>query len=110
MNVPLLAVPYEDWACPNCGLSERVAALPPGAARFHPCPGLHDLTAPLLRAGTDATVTAAPRGDYLGRAQQRRGSDGRPYMAVETRHADGHTDLTVFPEVAVFGAAAGLEG
>lgn len=99
MNVPLLKVPYEDWACPNCGLSERVAALPPGASRFHTCPRLHMLTAPLVRAGARCSVVAEERQDYLGREVVRLGDDGKAYMAVRTIRDDGD-DLAVNAPVA----------
>ena len=105
MSVPLLEA-FTDWECPNCPAQERTRALPPNSSRFHPCPGVHGLTAPLVRAGTDVTVRAVERQDYLGREEQRTGDDGRPYMAVETVHADGRTDLAVFPGVAAFGARA----
>lgn len=89
MAVPLLKVPYEDWHCPNCGLSERTAALAPGSARFHTCPRLHNLTAPLVRAGTRCSVVAEERQDYLNGEVQATGDDGRPYMAVRTVRDDG---------------------
>lgn len=89
MAVPLLKVPYEDWHCPNCGVSERTRGLPPNAARFHTCPGLHMLTAPLVRAGVRCSVTAVERGDYLRGEVQATGDDGRPYMAVRTTRGDG---------------------
>jgi hypothetical protein len=98
--VALLLDAHQDWQCPNCGLADRTPAMPPNASRFHPCPKLHGLTAPLVRAGTDCKVTAIERGDYLQGEEQRTGDDGRPYMAVETQHADGHTDLAVFAGVA----------
>jgi hypothetical protein len=41
-------------------------------------------------------VRAVERGDYLRGETQRTGEDGKPYMAVETVHADGHNDLAVF--------------
>ena len=104
---PLLDA-WQDWECPHCALTEPTRPLPPEASRFHPCPGLHGLTAPLVRAGTDCQVVAVERGDYLAGERQRTGDDGRPYMAVETRHADGHTDLAVFPGVAVLGGSAGI--
>jgi len=87
---------WQDWECPNCHRAERTRPLPPNASRMHPCPLLHGLTAPLVRAGADCKVTAVERADYLGRETQRRGDDGRPYMAVETVHADGRTDAAVF--------------
>jgi hypothetical protein len=95
MAVPLLEA-WQDWTCPNCPAADRTPALPPNASRFHPCPGLHGLTAPMVRAGTDCTVRAVERGDYLRGETQRTGEDGKPYMAVETVHADGHNDLAVF--------------
>ena len=98
--VPLLEA-WTDWECPNgCGAAERTRSLPPNASRFHACPRLHSLTAPLVRAGTDCKLTASPREDYLGAEVQRTGDDGRPYMNVVTEHADGHTDCAVFSPVA----------
>jgi hypothetical protein len=103
---PLLDA-WQDWECPNCTVAERTRPLPPNASRFHTCAGLHGLTAPLVRAGTDCKVTAVERGDYLAGEEQRTGDDGRPYMAVRTDHADGSNDLAVFPGVAAFGGRAG---
>lgn len=98
--MPLLDA-WQDWECPNsCGVTERTRPLPPNASRFHTCPALHSLTAPLVRAGTDCKVTAVERGDYLRKEHQRTGDDGRPYMAVETVHADGHNDLAVYAAAA----------
>ena len=99
MNVPLL-VAHQDWYCPECGLEERTPPLPPNAARFHTCPKLHMLTAPLVRSGSDCKLVANERGDYLGNEVQKTGDDGKPYMNVETVHADGHNDLAVFSPVA----------
>ena len=75
-------------------MSERTPALPPNAARFHTCAGLHMLTAPLIRAGTSCKVEAELREDYLGTEIQATGDDGRPYMAVRTTRSDGD-DLAV---------------
>ena len=102
MAVPLLEA-FQDWTCPECGLAERTR---PVANRFHPCPKLHGLTAPLVLAGTDCKLTAVERGDYLRGATQRTGDDGRPYMAVVTERADGSNDAAVFAEVAKFGGTA----
>lgn len=93
-DVPLLRVPFEDWYCPNCGISERVAALPPGSSRYHTCPQLHMLSAPLLRANVYAKVEAEERTDYLRGEIQATGDDGKPYMAVRTTRDDGD-DLLV---------------
>lgn len=97
--VPLLRVPFEDWYCPNCGLTERVEVLPPNASRFHTCPRLHMLTAPLVRANVYAKVEAEERQDYLNGEIQAAGDDGKPYMAVRTTRDDGD-DLMVNAGVA----------
>ena len=103
---PLLEA-WQDWECPNCHLTERTRPQPVNSSRMHACPKLHGLTAPLVRAGTDCKVVAVERGDVLGHELQRAGDDGKPYMAVETIHADGHNDLAVFPGVAIAGVARG---
>jgi hypothetical protein len=100
VSAALLEV-FQDWACPNCPKAERTRALPPNETRFHPCPGLHGLTAPLVRAGTDCKVTAVERGDYLGGEHQRHGGDGRPYMAVVTEYGDGRNDAAVYAPAAL---------
>jgi hypothetical protein len=100
MTLAALLDPYVDWACPNCGLEERTRPLPPGASRFHPCPGLHMLIAPLVRAGVRAKVEAEEREDYLAGEIQRHGDDGKAYMAVRTTH-DGGEDLAVNAGLAV---------
>lgn len=97
---------WQDWECPNCHHTDRTRPLPPNASRFHTCPKLHGLVAPLVRAGTDCKVTAVERDDYLRDEEQRTGDDGKPYMAVVTERADGSNDVAVFPGVAAFGVRA----
>jgi hypothetical protein len=92
-RVPLL-VTVESWYCPNCPAVDTTRGLPANAARFHQCPGLHNLTAPLVRAGVRCAVTAEERQDYLGNDLQAMGDDGRAYMAVRTTRGDGE-DLLV---------------
>ena len=91
--IPLLET-FQDWTCPNCPAADRTPALPPNASRFHQCPGLHGLSAPLVRAGTDCKVTAAERQDYLGGDEQATGDDGKPYMSIRLTRPDGE-DLWV---------------
>lgn len=94
--MPLLSVPYEDWYCPNgCYAADRHTPLPPGATRYHPCPRLHGLNAPLERVGSDCTVEAIEREDYLNGDGQATGDDGKAYMSVATRYADGSVALAV---------------
>lgn len=97
----LLLDAWQDWGCPNCWVTERTRPHPPNATRFHPCAGLHGLTAPMIRAGVDCAVIAVPRGDYLNGAEQRTGDDGKPYMSVITKYADGSNDAAAFAEPAV---------
>lgn len=92
---------YQEWLCPNCGTTDRTPVLPPNASRYHTCPALHMLTAPLVRAGTDCRVIAVERGDYLRSSEQRTGDDGKPYTSVITERADGSNDTAVFAEPAV---------
>jgi hypothetical protein len=103
MGVVLLES-YEDLACPECGLAERIRVLPGNAARMHNCPGLHGLTAPLVPAGMNCRLVAIERSDYLNDEHQRTGDDGKPYQAVVTERADGSSDAHVFPAAARWGA------
>ena len=84
----------EEWYCPNgCYCTDWIEALPPGATRYHNCPKLHQLSAPLVRVGTDCTVEAIEREDYIGDQIQATGDDGKPYMSVITKYTDGRQDL-----------------
>jgi len=96
----LLTPAYQDWHCPRCGLDERTRPYPPNAARMHVCPALHMITAPMVPAGTDATLIANERQDYLGTEIQATGDDGRPYMSVYTLYGDGSNDCAVHAPVA----------
>ena len=93
MPAVLLLQAAHEWYCPNCPARE-VLRLPLNAARYHSCPGLHGLTAPLVPAGTRCAVTAEERQDYLGGDMQATGDDGKAYMAVRTTRDDGE-DLLV---------------
>lgn len=94
MAVPLIEA-YQDWRCPECGLSSRTPPLPPDASQYHDCPVLHGLTAPLVRAGTDCRLVAVERQDYLNGEIQATGDDGKPYMGIRTDYADGSNDYLV---------------
>jgi hypothetical protein len=87
-GIPLFHA-VQDWYCPNCPVTDRTPALPPGSSRYHPCPGLHGLNAPLIRAEIRCKVEAEVRADYLNGEIQATGDDGRPYMAVRTTRDDG---------------------
>jgi hypothetical protein len=63
--------------------------------RFHPCPGLAGVLAPMVPAGSDWSVTAHEREDYIGSQDVQLDGNGRPVMNVETVRDDG-TDILVF--------------
>lgn len=99
MRVPLLGR-VEDWRCPNCTHTERTRGLAANQQRFHPCPGLQGLNAPLVRAGVSAKVEALERPSSVGRELvQTAPGDGRPYYAIRTTRDDG-TDLVVLAPTA----------
>ena len=69
-GVPLLRA-MVDWECPNCWITDTAPPPPPGKVRFHNCPGLHGLSAPLVQAGISCKVTAEERQDYLAGRSRR---------------------------------------
>lgn len=99
MPIPLLNVPPQEWYCPNCACTDVTAPLPPGQSRYHACPGLHGLNAPLVREGTRAAVIASEREDYLSGDEQPVGDNGQVYMNVQVIRDDGY-DTTVFAPTA----------
>lgn len=99
MPTPLLER-VEDWRCPNCGRTEQTKGLPANAQRFHPCPRLKGLTAPMVRAHIKVKVEVVERGDWVGsELVQTAPEDGRPYLGVQTTRDDG-TDMAVFAATA----------
>lgn len=97
----LLRVPFDEWYCPNgCYCTETTPAMPANASRYHNCPNLHQLSAPLVRVGTDCAVEAVEREDYLNGDQQATGDDGKAYMAVVTKYSDGRQALLAHPGLA----------
>ena len=100
MNLRLAALidGHADWYCPNCPTTVTTPLLCPN--RYHTCPGLHGLVAPMIRTGVTAKVTALPREDYLNGEIQRTGDDGKPYGGVRTDYDDGSNDLVMFAPLA----------
>ena len=88
---------YTDLRCPQCGKTARVRNMVQKSARMHQCPKLRGLLAPMLREGVQAEVVLHERDDYVGKADVQLDPERqRPVMSMETRYADGHTDLTVY--------------
>ena len=97
MTLPLLSN-VRDWYCPNCGKTDQTVEARPHT-RFHTCPKLRYLVAPMLPAGTKAKVEAHEREDYVGTDVVQTDGDGRPVMSVVTTRDEG-TDVAVFAPVA----------
>ena len=104
MTVPILALPVHDWYCPNCGLTQQTREARPHT-RYHTCPKLRFLSAPMLPAGTKAKVEVHEREDYIGKGLPRLDANGRPLMNLETTRDDG-TDLMVFAPAATLHGSA----
>lgn len=100
----LLEPPVTRWECPNCDTRSATREVDPHS-RFHACPGLAGITAPLVPEGTRCKVTAHERGDYIGAEDVRYDNTGRPVMTVETVRDNGN-DLIVFAPTAHMGGGA----
>lgn len=92
MTVTLIAAETR-WMCPNCPLEETTVE-PRPHTRYHVCPGLRGLTAPMVPAGSKVKVTAVEREDYIG------DENAGPVMAVRTEREDGSNDVVVFAPTA----------
>lgn len=86
----------QRWGCPNC---PATAVTEGQLNRFHRCPGLGGLTAPMVLDGVRCKVVAEVREDYVGREDVQCDADGRPVMAVRTVRDDGE-DLAVLAPTA----------
>lgn len=92
----VLLTPERRWECPNCTTVTVTHEARPHTP-FHPCRGLHGLTAPFVAAGVKAKVAVVERGDYVGREKVQTDSDGRPVMAVVTTRDDGQDCAVLAP-------------
>lgn len=99
MNPKILQPPRTIWHCPNCPQTAVSRETEPHT-KFHSCPGLRGLTAPMVREGDDVRVEALEREDYVGAEDVQRDVDGRPVSAVVTTYADGRNDCVVFAPTA----------
>jgi hypothetical protein len=96
-------LPPTVWVCANgCPAMDRT----PGsvANRFHSCPALGGLTAPLVAEGSRVRVRAVEREDYEDGQVVQRDADGRPMQSVITERPDGSNDIVVLAPTAVWSA------
>ena len=91
----------QRWTCPNCTATAATVGQP---NRFHHCPGLGLITAPMVLAGTDCRVRAVLREDYVGDEIVQYDAWGRPVMAVVTDRSDGSNDVAVLAPTARWSA------
>lgn len=96
--VPLLQPQVTRWECPRCNTRDTTRETGPHT-RFHPCPSLGGLTAPMVREGERVNVVVHERDDYVG-GEDVQYADGRPIQSITTEHADGHTDVAVLAPTA----------
>lgn len=86
------------WYCPNCTAEDRTLNAQPHT-RFHPCPGLRGILAPMIEVGTKAKVYARDREDYVGKENVTKDANGRPVMSVVTERDDGQYTAVFAPHV-----------
>jgi hypothetical protein len=95
----LMLATIRRWNCPNCH-KEDVTTDPRPHTRFHICPALRGLTAPMLPAGTKAKVTAIEREDYVGTEHVQLDPErGRPVMSIVTTRDEGQDAIVFAPTV-----------
>jgi hypothetical protein len=96
--IPILETPVTEWYCPNCGATDQTREARPHT-RYHVCPKLRYLSAPMLPKGVAAKVEARDRDDYVGREDVQTDPAGRPIMSIVTTRDDGN-DVMVFAPAA----------
>jgi len=86
----------KTWECPKCPAQARTVD---EKVPMHVCPAL-GLLVPLLVVGGGSNLLVVERGDYVGKEDVQLDVNGRPVMAVVTRHSDGSEDRTVYAPTA----------
>lgn len=99
----IIEPPVQDWYCPNCKATDQTREARPHT-RWHSCPKLRGLSAPMLERHVKAKVSAHDREDYVGRDLPQTDEDGRPVMSITTERDDG-LDTIVLAPTAVGGSS-----
>jgi len=96
---------YTEWHCPNCGKRDRTQNTGPHI-RYHTCPKLRYLSAPMVRAGARAKVELREREDYVnGEKVQLDPERKRPVMSIVTTRDNGQDCVVFAPSATGKGAA-----
>lgn len=85
------------WLCPNCTATDLTKQAGPHT-RFHACPALGGLTAPMVPEGLHCDVRVHEREDYVG-TEDVQYANGRPVTAIEIVRDDGN-DVAVYAPTA----------
>lgn len=88
----------QHWVCPNCDHAEVTAG---ADNRFHSCPGLTGLLAPMVLDGVRCGVRAVVREDYVADEDVRYDGDGRPVMSVVVDRDEGQDCVVYAPAARV---------
>lgn len=86
----------QHWGCPTCTATAVTVGQP---NRFHTCPGLAGLLAPMVLDGVRCRIIVEERQDYIGDEDVALDGRGRPVMAVRTVRDDGE-DVAVYASTA----------
>lgn len=106
MTVAVLSA-VQHWVCAN-GCGQTFDSPTPVTNRFHTCPRLRYLQAPLVLEGTKARVFLREREDYVGgELVQLDPEKRRPVMSIITERADGSNDTIVLAPTARGSLTAG---
>lgn len=98
MSAVLLNRGPKQWGCPHCSVSAVTPWDTPN--RFHFCPGLAGITAPMILTGSGAVTRVVVREDYVGQEIVQYDDNGRPIGAVVTDRPDGSNDVAVLAPTA----------
>lgn len=92
----ILEPPVRRWHCPNCGQRDETREWQ-AHVRYHTCPKLRYLSAPMVPQGEQAKVELHEPDDYIGSELVTRDPElGRPVMNIITTRGEGRTDCMVF--------------
>ena len=97
--IPLIEAPITDWVCPACKATDQTKQHG-YHVRYHTCPKLRFLSAPMVKAGTAAKLEVHEWADDVGdELVQRDPERNRPIISLETTRDNGN-DLIVFAPTA----------